>query len=151
MSRGNKTAINNFKQADNAILFAAGSMWEGIDIAGDKLSSVIIVRLPFPKRSLLMEEKKKDCFSTFDFVEKFCVPNMLIKLRQGVGRLIRNETDTGVVTILDERVARGGRYRHRVFNTFKRFGKAKSIVALRLFLEKVKPKEYWKNKNEKGE
>ena len=70
MSRGNKTAINNFKQADNAILFAAGSMWEGIDIAGDKLSSVIIVRLPFPKRSLLMEEKKKDCFSTFDFVEK---------------------------------------------------------------------------------
>lgn len=103
------------------------------------------------QRSLLLEEKKKDCFSTFDFVEKFCVPNMLIKLRQGVGRLIRTETDTGVVTILDERVARGGRYRHRVFNTFKKFGKAKSIVALRLFLEKVKPKEYWENKNEKGE
>ncbi len=151
MSRGNKTAINGFQKANNAILFAAGSMWEGIDIAGDKLSSVIIVRLPFPQRSLLMEEKKKDCFSTFDFVEKFCVPNMLIKLRQGVGRLIRTETDTGVVTILDERVARGGRYRHRVFNTFKKFGKVKSIVALRLFLEKVKPKEYWENKNEKGE
>lgn len=59
MVRGNKTAISSFKQADNAVLFAAGSMWEGIDIAGDKLSSVIIVRLPFPQRSILMEEKKK--------------------------------------------------------------------------------------------
>ena len=143
MVRGNKTAISSFKRADNAILFAAGSMWEGIDIAGDKLSSVIIVRLPFPQRSILMEEKKKDCFSTYEFVEQYCVPNMLIKLRQGVGRLIRSETDTGVVTILDERVARGGRYRHRVLQTLNKFGKVKNMTDLRRFFEKVKPTEYW--------
>ncbi|MBQ9743032.1 MAG: ATP-dependent DNA helicase, partial [Ruminococcus sp.] len=143
MARGNKTAISSFKRADNAILFAAGSMWEGIDIAGDKLSSVIIVRLPFPQRSILMEEKKKDCFSTYEFVERYCVPNMLIKLRQGVGRLIRSETDTGVVTILDERVARGGRYRHRVLQTLNKFGKVENITAIRSFLEKVKTTEYW--------
>lgn len=54
-------------------------------------------------RSALMEEKKDACDSVADFVDRYCTPNMLIKLRQGVGRLIRCESDTGVVSILDPR------------------------------------------------
>ena len=54
-------------------------------------------------RSALMEEKKNNSDSVGDFVDRYCTPNMLIKLRQGVGRLIRCESDTGVVSILDPR------------------------------------------------
>lgn len=84
MTRSNKNAIADFKKSKNGILFASGSMWEGVDCVGDCLSSVIIVRLPFPMRSALMEEKKDCCYDVGEFVNKYCTPNMLIKLRQGV-------------------------------------------------------------------
>ena len=78
MTRSNKNAITDFKKSKNGILFASGSMWEGVDCVGDCLSSVIIVRLPFPMRSALMEEKKETCDSVGDFVDRYCTPNMLI-------------------------------------------------------------------------
>ena len=87
MSRSNKNAIAQFKESGNGVLFASGSMWEGVDCAGDILSSVIIVRLPFPLRTQAMEFKKKSCSSMQEFVQKFAVPQMIIKLRQGAGRL----------------------------------------------------------------
>lgn len=107
MSRSNKTAITQFKNSENGVLFASGSMWEGVDCAGDILSSVIIVRLPFPLRSQTMEFKKSNCESTKEFVQKYAVPQMIMKLRQGAGRLIRNNADTGVLAILDARAAKG--------------------------------------------
>lgn len=151
MTRGNKTAISRFKKVDNAVLLAAGSMWEGIDISGDKLSSVIIVRLPFPQRNIFMEKKKNECSNIGAFINTYCVPNMLIKLRQGVGRLIRTETDTGVVSILDERVAYGGRYRHKVLKTLSKFCLSRNVKELKEFFVKVKPLEYWNRTSEKGE
>ena len=51
MTRGNKRVISDFRRSKNGILFASGSMWEGVDCIGDCLSSVIIVRLPFPLRN----------------------------------------------------------------------------------------------------
>ena len=113
MTRSNRNAIRDFKKKDNAVLFASGSMWEGVDYAGDKLSSVIIVRLPFPLRSAAMEEKKSASANVDTFINEYAVPEMLIKLRQGVGRHIRCETDTGLISVLDTRAVRSG-YSERV-------------------------------------
>ena len=62
MTRSNKSAIADFKESKNGVLFASGSMWEGVDCIGDCLSSVIIPQLPpFPMRSATMESKKEEC------------------------------------------------------------------------------------------
>lgn len=144
MSRSNKTAITQFKESGNGVLFASGSMWEGVDCAGDILSSVIIVRLPFPLRSQTMEFKKMTCGNTREFVQKCAVPQMLIKLRQGAGRLIRNETDTGILAILDARAARGGAYRSRVMNTLDKYPLVSSIEEVASFIDSVKDETYKK-------
>ncbi len=142
MSRSNKTAITQFKESKNGVLMASGSMWEGVDCAGDILSSAIIVRLPFPLRSQAMEFKKKSCGSTQDFVQKYAVPQMIIKLRQGAGRLIRTETDTGVLAILDGRAAKNGPYRSRVLKALRKYPLVHSIDAVARFIEEVKDESY---------
>ena len=142
MTRSNKTAITEFKKSKNGVLFASGSMWEGVDCIGDILSSVIIVRLPFPIRSAMMEEKKRSCKNVGEFIYKYAVPEMLIKLRQGAGRLIRCETDTGLLTILDSR-ALNGRYAKRIENALAKYPRVNSIDEARAFLESVKGKEYF--------
>lgn len=144
MSRSNKTAITQFKNSGNGVLFASGSMWEGVDCAGDILSSVIIVRLPFPLRSQTMEFKKMSCKNTKEFVQKYAVPQMIIKLRQGAGRLVRNETDTGVLAILDARAAKGGVYRTRVLNTLDKYPLVSSISDVASFIDSVKDESYKK-------
>ena len=144
MSRSNKAAITQFKDSGNGVLFASGSMWEGVDCAGDILSSVIIVRLPFPLRSQTMEVKKMSCKNTKEFVQKYAVPQMIIKLRQGAGRLIRNETDTGVLAIIDARAAKGGVYRTRVLNTLDKYPLVSSISDVASFIDSVKDESYKK-------
>ena len=92
-----------FRNNINSILFSTGIFWEGIDIKGPSLSNLIIARLPFPVVDPIIEYKSslyKDGFSSV------YLPEMLIKLKQGVGRLIRCESDTGIVSILDSRVTR---------------------------------------------
>lgn len=145
MTRSNKNAITDFKKSKNGILFASGSMWEGVDCVGDCLSSVIIVRLPFPMRSALMEEKKETCDSVGDFVDRYCTPNMLIKLRQGVGRLIRCESDTGVVSILDPR-ATSKSYSGKVGQALHKFPKVNSTEELECFMRSVKKESYYAEK-----
>ena len=142
MSRSNKTAITQFKESGNGVLFASGSMWEGVDCAGDILSSVIIVRLPFPLRSQTMEFKKMGCKNTKEFVQKYAVPQMIIKLRQGAGRLIRSETDTGVLSILDARAAQGGAYRSRVLKALGKYPLVSSVEEVASFIDSVKDESY---------
>lgn len=143
MSRSNKTAIAQFKQSKNGVLFASGSMWEGVDCAGDILSSVIIVRLPFPLRSQAVELKRRAWGDTREFVRKYAVPQMILKLRQGAGRLIRTETDTGVLAILDARAARGGAYRARVLKALGKYPLVESVEEVEKFVRKVKDESYW--------
>ena len=142
MSRSNKLAINQFKESGNGVLFASGSMWEGIDCAGDILSSVIIVRLPFPPRSQMMEFKKEQFGNVVNFVGNYATPQMLIKLKQGAGRLIRTETDTGIVSILDGRASRNGAYHDRIKKAFEQYPLIHTVQEVRSFMYDVKADEY---------
>ena len=99
-----------FKQTDNAVLFAAGSCWEGVDFPGDMVSSLIIVKLPFAVPDPISEAQKKEYDCLKDYIQAVVVPDMQKKLRQGFGRALRTETDTCVVSILDERAGEDGRY-----------------------------------------
>lgn len=87
-----------FKNDINSVLLSTGSFWEGIDIKGKSLSNVIIVRLPFPI-------KEYKC-SVVDDNEKVLIPEVKIKLKQGIGRLISGKDDTGIISILDFRIER---------------------------------------------
>jgi len=142
MGRNNKNAISDFKHSQNGVLFAAGSMWEGVDCIGDTLSSVIIVRLPFPIRSAALEEKKRECESMHQFIAEYVLPEMLIRLRQGAGRLIRCETDTGLISILDAR-ASVGNYIEQVTVALDKYPPVYSLDDIRAFFRKVKPDAYF--------
>ena len=142
MTRSNRTAIQDFKKSPNGVIFASGSMWEGVDCVGDMLSSVVIVKLPFPRRSAVMEQKKAESNDVHDFIRKYATPEMLIKLRQGVGRLIRSESDTGLISILDSRAA-SGEHGKRVANVLQKYPRVHSLDEIEAFFRAVKPKEYF--------
>jgi ATP-dependent DNA helicase DinG len=116
LDKGGVREIERFKRSGNGVLFASGALWEGIDIPGDALSMLIIVKLPFQVPDPIGEYERTLYGSMDEYIRKVIVPEMLIKLKQGFGRLIRNETDTGVVAILDCRVNKRGAYRQRVLD-----------------------------------
>ena len=96
-----KKIIEKFKDDIDSVLFSTGTFWEGIDIQGKSLSSVIIVRLPFPVLNPIINYKTEMLNNKLDVL----VPEMLIKLKQGIGRLIRGKYDKGIVSILDQRIS----------------------------------------------
>ena len=142
MTKSDRTAISEFKKSKNGVLFASGSMWEGVDCVGNCLSSVIIVRLPFPLRTATMNEKKANSASVEEFIHKYAVPEMLIKLRQGVGRLVRCETDTGILAILDCRATYGS-YADNVKHTLRKYPVIESIDEVERFIKAIKDKSYF--------
>ncbi|NEU32324.1 ATP-dependent DNA helicase [bacterium LRH843] len=88
-------------QSDVDTILCAVSLWEGLDIPGEALSNVIIWSLPFPPQDPVFAAKRKASLDPFWKVD---VPYMLLRLRQGLGRLIRTHEDKGIATILDERL-----------------------------------------------
>ncbi len=101
------TLLNRFRKERNSVLFATDLFWEGIDVKGDALRSLILVRLPFSfprhpfiKRYLakLEEETGKKGFTLYT------LPMAVLKFKQGIGRLIRTKDDTGTVVVLDKRL-----------------------------------------------
>ncbi len=95
-----------FAKAGNAVLLGTDSFWAGVDVPGPALSQVIITRLPFENPSHPIPEAKSDWIRSQGknpFWE-ISLPDAIIKFRQGLGRLIRNKTDTGLITILDSRI-----------------------------------------------
>lgn len=101
--------IKKFKEKPS-VIFGTNSFWQGVDIPGDALQSVIITKLPFdvPKEPLTearIEELRRQHIDPF---RHYQIPRAIIQLKQGFGRLIRKKTDTGVVSILDSRMSRRG-------------------------------------------
>lgn len=146
MHKGMKNATEAFRKSQNGVLFASGSFWEGVDFPGDILSSIIVVNLPFPVPSPIMEYKKKDLSTLSQFIDRYAFPVMIARLRQGLGRLIRSETDTGVVAILDSRAGRQGKYHERVMASILDYTPVDSLEEIKEFIKEVKPVEYFGNK-----
>ena len=99
----NSILCKKFETDINSCLFATGSFWEGIDIKGEALSNVIITRLPFPVVDAIMEDKASK-FSVNESFRMVYLNDMVKKLAQGCGRLIRNNNDKGIICCLDPRV-----------------------------------------------
>jgi|GEM_PF-151422 Rad3-related DNA helicases len=124
--------INEFRES-KGVLFGTGVFWEGINIEGDDLSQVIIVRLPFPVPSdPIIDYKVKNSNNSF---EEVYLPEMLIRLRQGTGRLIRSETDRGLLSILDSRlsVKNNRDYRDSVINSLPFTNSTESLDTVKNF------------------
>jgi ATP-dependent DNA helicase DinG len=94
--------LERFQNNVNSVILGTGAYWEGINIKGESLSQVIIFKLPFPVPDPITEYKmaNKECP-----LLEVAVPEMIIKLKQGAGRLIRSSEDKGIVSILDPRVS----------------------------------------------
>ncbi|WP_294741004.1 ATP-dependent DNA helicase DinG [uncultured Exiguobacterium sp.] len=98
--------MKQFKQLDACILFGTASFWEGVDIPGDDLSCLVIVRLPFapPDQPIVQARSERiEKLGKSSFFE-YSLPQAIIRFKQGFGRLIRTTNDRGVVFVLDRRI-----------------------------------------------
>lgn len=89
-----------------SVLFGAASFWTGVDVPGDALSNVVITKLPFavPSHPLIEARLERIRLSGGEPFRDYSIPDAVLKFRQGVGRLIRSKTDTGIVVVLDRRI-----------------------------------------------
>lgn len=141
--RHSQEEILRFKTMENAVLFAAGSCWEGVDFPGDMVSSLIIVKLPFAVPDPISEAEKETYESLEDYIQAIIVPDMQKKLRQGFGRAIRTETDTCVVSILDFRAVKGGKYHEDVMCALPPCQMAEELREVQDFIRSRKGVEYY--------
>lgn len=104
-----KTAlIDLFRSTPNAVLFATSSFWQGVDVQGEQLSCVIIDRIPFavPSDPVVAARVEAIRENGGDAFYEYQVPEAALTLKQGFGRLIRSQTDRGVLVLLDNRIMR---------------------------------------------
>ena len=94
---------DEFRAAKESVLFGVETFWHGVDFPGDTLTQVIITRLPFPSPSSPLMDARKRCLPDAAYWDRYRYETA-IKFRQGVGRLIRRETDKGIVVVLDNRL-----------------------------------------------
>ena len=143
MGKGRLEVIKAFRASGNGVLFASDSAGEGIDLAGDILSSVIIVKLPFPTPDPVSEYEKSLHDDFYRYLSETIVPSMLMKLRQWVGRGIRRETDTCVFSILDSRAA--VRYRKEILSALPDMPVTGKLEDVGQFIWKHKSEDYFEH------
>ena len=94
--------LESFKATERAVLLGTKSFWEGVDVPGDQLSVVLITKLPFDVPTDPLIAARSEMYE--DSFQQYYLPEAILKFRQGFGRLIRTQSDRGIVAILDRRV-----------------------------------------------
>ena len=130
--------LNQFKKHGNAVLIGSLSFWEGIDVRGPTLSLVIIDKLPFQSpgdpvfesKIKLLTEEGANAFMSMQ------LPEAIIRLKQGVGRLIRDDHDKGVMVICDRRIIEKS-YGMKIWKSLPSFKRTRSESAVINFLEEL--------------
>ena len=104
---GKSRMLEQFKMTPNAVLFATSSFWQGVDVKGEALSAVIIDKLPFqvPSDPLVAARSARIQRDGGNAFSEYQVPNAILRLKQGLGRLIRSTTDRGILAVLDNRLS----------------------------------------------
>jgi ATP-dependent DNA helicase DinG len=132
--------LERFKNTDGAVLFATSSFWQGVDVPGQQLSCVIVDRLPFAvpsdpivaARVRALQDEGRNPFAEFQ------VPQAVLALKQGFGRLIRTKTDHGVLALLDTRIQRMP-YGKIFLESLPNYKVTHSLSDVGRFLESVSP------------
>jgi len=131
--------LEQFVEQDNAVLLATASFWEGVDVRGDKLRCVIIDKLPFasPDDPLLQARCEDIKRQGLDPFAKIQLPQAVIALKQGVGRLIRDVCDRGILVICDDRLVNrpyGGTF----LKSLPDMKRSRDLVKAAQFLESIR-------------
>jgi ATP-dependent DNA helicase DinG len=102
--------LKRFRETPNAVLFATSSFWQGVDVRGEQLSCVIIDKLPFavPTDPIVAARQRYIEDTGGSSFHEYSIPQAVIALKQGLGRLIRSTTDRGVLAVLDPRLRTKG-------------------------------------------
>ncbi len=129
--------LNRFRKTPNAVLFATSSFWQGVDVQGQQLSAVIIDRLPFavpgdPVIAARIHQINEDGGNAFN---DYQVPEAVIALKQGFGRLIRSEKDHGLLAILDNRLLRKP-YGSIFFASLPTYQRTNQLDEVKAFMQK---------------
>lgn len=126
-----------FKTDIDSVILGTGTYWEGINVEGEALSQVIIFKLPFPVTDPIIDYKMS---LAEDRVIDVAVPEMIIKLKQGAGRLIRSSSDKGIVSILDPRASSREHkpYRDTILNALCEKQSTEDIAELTTFWSRIK-------------
>ena len=130
--------LNKFREHGHAILIGSLSFWEGVDVKGDALSLVVIDKLPFfsPEDPVLAARIDKINQSGKNAFIEYQLPNAVITLKQGAGRLIRDEFDKGVLVICDTRII-DKPYGKRMWQSLPPFARTRDDLEVIQFLEKI--------------
>jgi ATP-dependent DNA helicase DinG len=135
-----KKLIEWFVATPNAVLFGTSSFWEGVSIDGDKLSCVIIDRIPFQVPDDPVHEARCDVLKAkpdASWFNDLSLPHATMRLKQGVGRLIRTHTDKGIVAILDSRLT-SKRYGRQILECLPPMTIIRSLSGMTSFEEKLR-------------
>lgn len=102
--------IEEFRKNRNSVLFGTDSFWQGVDVPGEALRNVIITQLPFAVPTYPLTEARSEAITLAggNSFREYTIPEAVIKLKQGFGRLVRKADDKGIVVILDSRILTKG-------------------------------------------
>jgi ATP-dependent DNA helicase DinG len=133
-----QSLLNKFRQLGNGVLLGTSSFWEGIDVRGRLLSCVIIDKLPFvsPDDTLYRAMAANADRSNKDPFQTISLPQAVISLKQGVGRLIRDEKDRGVLILCDNRIVNRP-YGEAFINSLPPMSRTRDLDTALSFLKRI--------------